>query len=316
LSVTDRIRDLMGGGGRGVPPAPFICGVNRSGTTLLRLMLDAHPQMAIPPETHFVPELIKELPDDPTVDRAIAVITAQREWADFGFSEEELRERFAALPEVTPRTVTRDFFAAYGERFGKPRWGDKTPKYVRSMRRIQRTIPEARFVHVIRDGRDIALSRWDQRSRRGLEGPPVERIAAQWDKKIRSARADAPKLRHYVEVRYEDLIADTEATLRRVCEFVELDFDPAMLSYHERASERLAEMAHELPARGSRPEQAADHRLNIHALTTEPPRADRIARWKRKMSDADIAGFEREAGELLGELGYELAAGAHQETAR
>jgi hypothetical protein len=307
VSVTDRIRDLFGSGGRGVPPAPFICGVNRSGTTLLRLMLDAHPQMAIPPETHFVPDLIKQLPDDPTVDRAIAVITAQREWADFGFSEEELRRRFAALPEVNARAVIRDFFAAYCERFGKSRWGDKTPKYVRSMRRIQRTIPEARFVHVIRDGRDIALSRWDQRSRRGLEGPPVERIAAQWEKKIRSARTDAPKLRHYTEVRYEDLIADTEATLRRVCEFAELDFDPAMLSYHERADERLAEMAHELPARGARPQQAADHRLNIHALTKEPPRADRIARWKRKMSDEDVAGFEREAGELLGELGYELA---------
>jgi hypothetical protein len=307
LSVTDRMRDVFGRGGRGTPPAPFICGVNRSGTTLLRLMLDAHPEMAIPPETHFVPDLIKELPDDPTVDRAIAVITAQREWADFGFTEDELRARFEALPEVSARNVIRDFFTAYGERFAKTRWGDKTPKYVRSMRPIQRTIPEARFVHVIRDGRDIALSRWDQRSRRGLEGPPVERIAAQWEKKIRRAQSDAPRLRHYVEVRYEDLIADTEPTLRRVCEFIELEFDPEMLSYHERADERLAEMAHELPARGTRPQQAADHRLNIHALTKEPPRADRIARWKHKMSDADVEGFEREAGELLGELGYELA---------
>jgi hypothetical protein len=272
-------------------------------------MLDAHPEMAIPPETHFVPELIKELRADPTVDRALAVITAQREWADFGFTEDELRARFGALPEVSARAVIRDFFGAYGQRFGKSRWGDKTPKYVRSMRRIQRTIPEARFVHVIRDGRDIALSRWDQRSRRGLEGPPVERIAAQWEKKIRRARSDAPGLRHYHEVRYEDLISGTESALRRVCEFVELEFDPAMLNYHERASDRLAEMAHELPARGTRPQQAADHRLNIHALTTEPPRADRIARWKRKMSEADVEGFEREAGDLLGDLGYELAGG-------
>jgi hypothetical protein len=293
-------------------PAPFICGVNRSGTTLMRLMLDAHPQMAIPPETHFVPELIEALREDATVDRALAVITAQREWADFGFAEAELRERFGRLQRITPRAVLRSFFGAYGERYGKTRWGDKTPKYLLSMRQIQSTLPEARFVHLIRDGRDVALSRWDQRSRRGLEGPPADRVAEQWEKKILRARKQAPRLGHYLEVRYEDLVLDTEPVLRRVCDFLELDFDPVMLRYHESAAERLAEMAHELPARGSRPQQAADHRLNIHALTREPPRADRVARWRQRMSEPDRIAFERRAGTLLAELGYEVD-GAHLE---
>jgi Sulfotransferase family len=308
-SFRRRVASALGrGDGAAPPPAPFVCGVNRSGTTLLRLMLDAHPQMAIPPETHFVPELIDALPEEPTVDRALSVITSQREWEDFGFTEDELRARLEALPRLTPRAVIRDFFAAYGARYGKHRWGDKTPKYVLSMRQIQSSIPEARFVHLIRDGRDVALSRWDQRSRRGLEGPPAERVAEQWEKKILRARKHAPRLDHYIEVRYEDLVLDTEPVLRRVCEFVELDFDPAMLRYHESAGERLAEMAHELPARGSRPHQEADHRLKIHALATEPPRADRVARWKQKMSDGDRLAFERRAGDLLAELGYEVGA--------
>ena len=158
-------------------PAPFICGVARSGTTLLRLMLDAHPELAIPPETHFLPDLIARLEalEDPTPADALAPIRDQREWEDFGFTESELLNRFAALEPLSATAVARAFFEAYAERHGKRRWGDKTPMYVKRMATIERVLPEARFVHLIRDGRDIALSRDERRAGRGLEGPPVDR---------------------------------------------------------------------------------------------------------------------------------------------
>ena len=82
--------------------------------------------------------------------------------------------------------------------------------------------------------------------------PPREMVR-RWRKRIIKAREDAADVDGYVEVRYEDLIDDTETVLRRVCELIELDYDPMMLTYHERASERLQEMAGALPAKKGRP---------------------------------------------------------------
>ena len=126
-------------------------------------------------------------------------------------------ERLRALPKIKPGPAVRTFYEAYMEQQGKPRWGEKTPTYVQKMKLIQRALPEARFVHVVRDGRDVALSVLD-RTVRDLTAADVAR---RWKRKITKAREDSPQLEHYIEVRYEDLILDTEPVLRRVCEFIE-----------------------------------------------------------------------------------------------
>src|SRR5688572_24207411 len=83
---------------RRYPPAPFIVGVGRSGTTLLRLMLDAHPRLAIPPETQFIPELVEaaERPDANATSVA-RVLTSHRRFGDFGVEASELERAFASL---------------------------------------------------------------------------------------------------------------------------------------------------------------------------------------------------------------------------
>jgi len=285
------------------PPAPFVVGVGRSGTTLLRLMLDAHPELTIPPETHFVPELIAVARKRrATAERLSEIVVSQRQWADFGLDADELRRRFAALDALEAGPAARVFYDLYAERAGKPRWGDKTPIYVEHMREIEAALPEARFLHLVRDGRDVALSR----IRRALdEPPPVGRIATNWKRRIGAARKQARGLAHYMELRYEDLVADAESALRQVCEFVELRFDPAMLDYHRGAGERLREMAGDLPARGGKAHRPGSERLAAHALATEPPRPERVGAWREEMSAADVAAFEDAAGDLLSELGYE-----------
>ena len=142
----------------------------------------------------------------------------------------------------------RAFYQLYADKHGKRRWGDKTPDYVRK-KKIQNTLPEARFIHVIRDGRDAGLS---HNARIAKRGEPVPReLARRWRKRVLKSRDDAAEVDGYLEVRYEDLVEDTESVLRRVCELIELGYDPAMLTYHERAEERLQEMAGALPARGA-----------------------------------------------------------------
>jgi hypothetical protein len=287
-------------------PAPFVCGVTRSGTTLVRLMLDSHPELAIPGETHWLPKLIKaaERGKQSADDYADLIIDHKR-WGDFHLDGDVLRERIRKVDPPNAADVIRAFYLTYAEREGKTRYGDKTPGYVQEMPRIQRVLPEARFVHIIRDGRDVSLSHL-----RMNWGPETYAESARlWRNRIRKARKQAPKIEHYMEIHFEDLVADTEGVLRRVCDFIELDFDPVMLDYHERAEGRLAEKARELP-RKNRPNQTAEARMESHVLAKEPPRSDRIGMWRERMTPEEIAEYETIAGDLLVELGYELGSQA------
>ena len=289
-------------------PAPFVVGVGRSGTTLLRMMLDAHPQLAIPPETHFINPFIQasgRIRFNPrTACRAI-VHDERRRWNDFGLDPDQLLARLQAVEPFNTTDALRAFYSLYAEKHEKPRWGDKTPDYVRKMKKIQKTLPEARFIHVIRDGRDAGLSQNARIVKRGREPLPPREMARRWRKRLVKAREHVAEIDGYIEVRYEDLISDTKGVLDRVCELIELDYDPAMLAYHERASERLQEMAGALPAKKGRPEREAGERVAAHAMTTRPPDSERVAVWKREMTEAESAEFEESAGYLLDGLGYE-----------
>ena len=171
------------------------------------------------------------------------------------------------------------------------------------MEPIGELLDEARFVHLIRDGRDVALSR---RARGMGAGKPMAKTAELWRRRIEGARTAARALPgRYLELRYEDLVADPEPALRRVCEQVELDYDPAMLTYHAGADERLAELGDLAPVE-SRAARPGAERAAAHALTTRPPSGARVGTWRTEMSPADAEAFEAVAGDLLRDLGYDL----------
>ena len=273
-------------------------GVGRSGTTLLRLMLDAHPELAVPPETHFIPQAARECAGAEEPRRAFvrAVVAGQR-WGDFGLPEGELDRAVSSLDPFDVGAALRVFYRLYAGRFGKHRFGDKTPRYLRHMALIRRLLPEARFVHVVRDGRDVALSYGDLRDRGVRFGPgSVEEVAVVWRDWILDARRRAPE--HYLEVRYEDLLLDTEASLRGVCAFLRLPWDPAMLGYHRTAGERMGELG-DISGGPRRAE-----RVGMHALTSLPPQSGRVGRWRSDMSGDDRRRFREIAGGLLDNLGY------------
>jgi len=292
----------------GRPPVPFIVGVGRSGTTMLRLMLDAHPDLAIPPETHFVPDLIDAIEGGANPEQAVATMTAVRQWGDLHTDPADVVARWRRLDSFAPGPALRAFYAIYAERQGKPRYGEKTPAYVKSMLKIEAAMPEARFIHVIRDGRDVALSRWKRTL--GDDPAPAGQVAETWQRRIRRAQRHGRKLSHYLELRYEDLVTDTEPNLRRIAEFLELPWNPVMLTYYEHAAERMAEMARDLPATGGKPTRPGEERMQAHAMTRKPPDPSAMYRWKEKMSAGDVAAFDAVAGELLADLGYEVGAGA------
>lgn len=294
---------LFGRGGDQPPPAPFVVGVGRSGTTLLRLMLDAHPQLAIPAETHFVPELIERESECEWPGELVDAIVAARTWGDFGLDPEALYDRVEDDGAQSAADVLRAFYALCAEAEGKERWGDKTPGYVKRMRPIGGALPEARFIHLIRDGRDVALSR----ASRGMGAEkPIGDVADLWKRRIENARRQAKRLRgRYVEIRYEDLITDTEARLRSICELIELDFDPAMLAHGDSAARRIEELG-DLGPEGERRERSGDERRAAHSLAASAPSSARIGAWRTEMGASDQEDFEEVAGGLLRDLGYDV----------
>ena len=295
-----RVPDRSAGGRT---PAPFIVGAGRSGTTLLRLMLDAHPELAIPPETHFIHGVVKvcEGESDPRA-AFIETLVTHRRWGDFQVEHGELGKRVASISPFNVGDGLRAFYALYAERFAKVKWGDKTPAYIQRMRLVHGVLPEARFIHLIRDGRDVALSAKDL-----WFGPnSIEEAAEHWRSIIDDARKQAPHLPYYIEVRYEDLVSDPETTLRKICRFIHLKWDPVMLAYHEKAEKRLSEIYRDLTDRGGTGGVRGEDRKAIHALAVKPPQIERIGRWRREMPAADRERFERIAGATLRELHYEI----------
>lgn len=286
-------------------PMPVVVGAPRSGTTLLRFMLDAHSELAIPPETAFLrlgPDLITRRVNAEEFSRVITGFpeTAPA-WDDFGINAETFR---AALGQLRPFTVAdgfRTFYRLYAARFGKSRWGDKTPLYCKSMGAIRQVLPEARFIHIIRDGRDAALS---LRRMWFSPGQDIETQAAYWRDCVSAARAASAGHTDCLEVRYESLIRDPASVLGEICRFTEIGFEESMLEYHLRTPERLAEHRTRLRADGT-PLVTHDRRVDQVRLTTSPPDPSRVGRWRSEMSPEEQHRFSAVAGDLLEALGYE-----------
>ena len=286
---------------------PIIVGSPRSGTTILRLMLDSHSKLTIPPETGFLalaPKL-RGRGDKLRENFFRAVINHPEPipaWPDFEISENAF---WAALTAIAPFTVPegfRAFYRLYAARMGKSRWGDKTPLYCRELDTIRRVLPEARFIHIIRDGRDSALSLRGMRFSPGWE---IETQADYWRRSILSARRAGLGRPDYIEVRYEDLILGARVALERICAFVGLSYEDSMLTYYTRAGERLREHKGRLRTDGT-PLLTREQRLRQQKRSTDPPDAACVFAWKRSMSTEERGRFQLVAGDLLEDLGYEV----------
>jgi hypothetical protein len=285
---------------------PIIVGSPRSGTTLLRLMLDAHSELAIPPETGFltIGSTLSGKGDKLRENFHHAIVNYGEplpSWADFDISKEDF---WSALSDVKPFNISegyRAFYRLYATRRGKPRWGDKTPIYCKHLDTIRRVLPEARFIHIIRDGRDAALS---LRQMWFSPGWDIETQACYWRDCIVAARRAGVGHPDYLEIRYEELILNPRATLEQVCAHVDLTYENGMLSYNERAGERLREhKGRSLP--DGTPFITQEQRLKQQQRATKPLDPTCVFAWKRTMDAEEKRKFVLVAGDLLEELGYE-----------
>jgi hypothetical protein len=272
------------------PPFPFVVGCGRSGTTLMRALLDAHPGLAVPFESYFPVWFARhraryERPDGFAVERFVDDVVAHESFRRWGLDAGEVRAAVrAAAPSSYPDAV-RAYYAAYARAHGKARYGDKTPLFVLHLPLLAELFPEAVFVHMVRDGRNVVLSRVE--TAWGTNRFDFETL--QWRSQVERGRADgsARGPDRYLEIRYEDLVADPEATARRVCALAALDFDPAMLTYYEHA------------------ETILDHQPfpEEHRNLARPPTAG-LRDWSTELTPDRVELFEQLAGDTLTRFGY------------
>lgn len=252
-------------------------GCGRSGTTLLRMMLDSHPRICCGPES----SVFRRRALDPGV-------LADR----FGFAQAEVG---AVHDTARSRPEFIDGFAALCMRkTGKSRWAEKTPRNISRIRAIFRHFPDARFVHVLRDGRDVACSLRTHPRHRVENGKlvpldtwkPIAGCARRWREDIEGSRRFWGDPRFHT-VRYEDLVLNPRPVLERLMVFLGEPWDEGM----------LAHSGAESPFR-----DATRFAQNPEALAAVSTAS--LSRWQRDLDARDRRIFKRIAGPLLVELRY------------
>lgn len=269
-------------------PPLILLGVSRSGTTMLRVILDRSPDIAIPDESFFVPLLARR--HKRHVDR--------REFLDDLSRLPTLRTWGVSVADVAPLlgegvstgAAIAAIYEAYAAEAGKPRWGDKTPMYMRHLSLLEQLFPAAQYLHLVRDGRDAALSFLQMpggtSTRTWAHPKSAMSFACLWRGEVTAARALGRRVggARYLEVRYEDLVRDPPGVVASICGFAGLAFEPTMVDYA-----------------GSVDVSAKPHQQRL----VEPPTAG-VRSWRDEMSHDDARSFEAVAGDLLTELEYEL----------
>jgi hypothetical protein len=262
----------------------FIGGCGRSGTTLLGSMLGSHSQCICPPESHFKTTPFRMgLWQEGQIDPQAALDLIQRHWR---FKIWQLEIDPADAPKSSYVDLLHWLVQTYATKHDLTGsvWVDHTPENINYAPTLLRLFPDARIVHIVRDGRAVANSIMP------LDWGPntVIKAAAWWEEIVRQGLAleEIYPADHIVRVRYEDLVSAPETTVTALCERLDLAYEPQMLT-----------------ASGFR---APGYTTGQHAMIGKRPDASRAERWKRALTSRQIEIFESRAAALLRELGYAL----------
>lgn len=267
-------------------------GMERSGTTLLSLMVGAHPDIAVPyPVAGLWYDMAKTLgaTDEPLAEAQIAgvidQVLAHRRIQDWDVRLDAATVRRHLLGHRFPDILSA-FYDAYRAERAKPCWAQMDISTLDNIQTAARWFPDARFVHIVRDGRDVALSHQTMPFGSGN----IAECAVDWVRRLEKCQAVGDVLgpQRFHAFRYEDLILTPEETLGRLCAFLGVDFSSQMLAYEAMIDEKVP-----------------PDRLWLWPSLRQPPDHDKVARWKQEMTKAQRIIFEDVAGDLLGRFGYE-----------
>lgn len=272
-------------------PPFFIVGSQRSGTTLLRLILNAHSRIAIPEEGTFWMPLIRSLRGKygesipgKSLESYIRYIKRNEQFKTWLMQDLSVFDRLAGRRDVSLRDIMKALYSEYAKEHEKEIWGDKTPSFFRMTGELSNIFPGAKFIHIVRDGRDVYLSMKGMEA--GRENIAV--AALEWKYKVEKAKRTLSELPadSAIEVRFEDILTGPEQNIRRICNFLGVAFEKGMLDFYKTSRKYIGE-----------------HHSD---LIFKPINSDTAGKWKKKLTGEENRIFEYVASDCLRKHGYEV----------
>lgn len=268
----------------------FIFGCTRGGTTLLRLMLNMHSQIAIPPESHFLIPILKKYNPEALLNRREIsdVLKITYDHPRFQFWNINLKDLVSyenkIVPPISLKKLIDGLFRLQIKETNKPIWGDKTPEYYEVIPNIIKLFPKANIVAYTRDGRDVANSLKE----RGWYGWNIYQRAKYWRRTINETYA-LQGLDNIFFLKYETLITQPQKSLKLLCDFLEIEFESQMLDYNKNYKENITEI---------------EQRGKIHEKLGRKPQKSDVKKWKINSTKLEIWKFESVAYRALSVAGY------------
>lgn len=282
-------------------PPFFIIGSPRSGTTLLRLMLNNHQNMIVPPECGFAVWFYEKYHSlgfsESVIDAFVQDVSTARKIETWNLDYAKLREYIITSGASSYSQAVSTVYEFYGHSSKKKfnRWGDKNNFYLRHIKTLCALYPSAQFIHIIRDGRDIACSykalRKSKLVSKYAPDLPVDinEIAREWAENIQQIRESFEELSpaQVFEVRYEDVVSQPTQELHRICRYLGESYDPAMELYYINNQEPV-------------------EFLQWKAKTLEKPTDSEVGKYRRELTGAEIEEFERISSRILKVYNYSI----------
>lgn len=280
-------------------PPIFVVGVDRSGTTLLNMMLDAHSELFITYEVRIILRFYEKLSEY----GSLRELNNRKKLIIDLISEQETQTLFPNISLKSFDIEVCDSFAKIIEQLyasvlkekNKSVWGDKDPNHTNSIEFLNELFPHCRFIHIVRDGRDVALSLVSKHW-----GPNNfinaikywERTAITTDRMLKML----PNERVF-EVKYEDLVINSKDVLLKLCNFVDIEYQDDML---------------ELYSLKAQSNEAVSERIQgIHSNLSSKPDKAQLYKWRESLSSVDKAIASEIAHKALSRFGYEISKKTH-----
>ena len=277
----------------------FVVGCDRSGTTLLSLILSQSPDLYVTLESGFIPDLYENRDDygdfTSAKSRWYFIRDLQKTKATsktiafdiFGISDTEAERLLNQAAPCSYADAINALFGKTAHLHDKSRWGNKTPKYVLHLSLLNELFPESKIIHVIRDPRDVAASilkaGWTS---------TIKETALYWDKRVRAGiEGRSFGEDRYYELKYESLLKNPGKKISEICNWLNIDFDKKYIEDYKEDGSRSSIVKHE----------------ELFDLIGKPIDPSRAYAWKKKMSKADVAEIEQINKELIEHLGYEMS---------